>query len=94
MDQRWYWAAPFLLDRAADPRGHQVFLDIMASWGNSDDDANSRLRQHVAEAARVRGDDLKRRPDDLEEVLATLAVAGPGVCALRALGRVTGGAGR
>ena len=35
VDQRWYWAAPFLLDRAADPRGHQTFLDTMASWGTA-----------------------------------------------------------
>jgi hypothetical protein len=34
---------------------------------------------------------LGRRPDDLEEVVAWLAVSGPGVCALRALSRICGG---
>ena len=35
---------------------------------------------------------LGPRPDDLVDVLSTMAIAGPGVCALRALSRVTGGA--
>lgn len=36
--------------------------------------------------------DLGPRPDDLADVLTRMAVAGPGVCALRALSRVAGGA--
>src|SRR5690606_35898761 len=47
--------------------------------------AHLRLAQHVAEL------ELGRRPPDLAEVLAQTALAGPGVCALRALARVTGG---
>ena len=34
---------------------------------------------------------LGRRPADLDVVLTKMAIAGPGVCALRALSRVTGG---
>ena len=34
---------------------------------------------------------LGPRPDDLADVLTAMAVAGPGVCALRALSRVAGG---
>lgn len=34
---------------------------------------------------------LGPRPDDLADVLTSMAVAGPGVCALRALSRVAGG---
>lgn len=90
-DERWYWAAPFLLDAGlgADQR---KFLNIMEQWGDEDrDDAESQQTRHVRTARTVRADELGRRPADLNEVLACLAVAGPGVTALRALGRVCGG---
>lgn len=45
----------------------------------------------MQEATRVTRYPLGRRPDDLAEVLALLSVAGPGVSALCALGRVSGG---
>ena len=90
-DERWYWAAPFLLDSnlGAD---QQTFLTIMERWGDGDrDDAESQQARHVRVARNVTADELGRRPADLAAVLARLAVAGPGVTALRALSRVCGG---
>lgn len=86
-DQRWYWAAPFLLDRRANADRP------LRSWmvGGTDDETGSRLDTHLDAADHVHELDLGARPDDLALVLAILAVAGPGVCALRALSRVSRG---
>lgn len=92
-DQRWYWAAPFLLDRKLAGGENYVFLSHMRSWGGKDeDDHESQLSAHVDAAESVKQLALGPRPDDLDLVLTKMAIAGPGVCALRALSRVTGGA--
>jgi hypothetical protein len=104
-DDAWYWAAPLLLDWAADPDATKVWwsAETLASAWNSgsssiDDEEESDPRawtEHVAHArAFVQNPDsltLGRPPADLTQVLAQLALAGPGVTALRALGRVTAG---
>ena len=65
----------------------------MRAWDDRDDeDQESRLAAHLRAADDVRELKLGPRPDDLDDVLTMMAVAGPGVCALRALSRVTGGA--
>ena len=92
-DPRWYWAAPFLLDRTLAAGDNEPFLDRMREWDARDEeDHESRLATHLQVAARVSGLELGPQPGNLAEVLATMAIAGPGVCALRALSRVTGGA--
>jgi hypothetical protein len=71
--------------------------DLAAEWANWDKRASaqeSRWMEHV-ELARDAVDGpldpvLGRRPEDLLDVLARLAVGGPGTLALRALTRVTG----
>ena len=93
-DERWYWAAPVLLERpdcpliawCRDPNG----------WGALDakgDDGDTRFLDHVeqlVQAADGRLDPpLGPPPADLAGVLAELALAGPGNCALRALGRLS-----
>ena len=60
--------------------------------GNDEDDQESRFSAHLDLADTVKDLSLGPRPDDLDVVLTKLAIAGPGVCALRALSRVTGGA--
>jgi hypothetical protein len=91
-DQRWYWAAPFLLDAAQDQVTHRQFLADMRTWGSADDeDGATAFARHVRELQELNASTLGRRPADLVEVVADLALAGPGVCALRALARVTGG---
>ena len=91
-DQRWYWAAPFLLDRRLAAGENASFLSRMREWdGQDDQDQESRLSSHLRAADGVKELKLGPRPDDLADVLTSMAVAGPGVCALRALSRVAGG---
>ncbi|NUU18453.1 helicase [Cellulomonas humilata] len=90
-DQRWYWAAPFLFDRVLWGSENEPFLKTMRTWNSEDDDVESRVGAHIRAADAVDELVLGPRPDDLGDVLATMAIAGPGVCALRALSRVTGG---
>ena len=92
VDQAWYWAAPFLLDEVAHGVEHAALRPTMGRWGTDEDDHESRLAAHVRLALDVRAEDLGRRPDDLVDVLTSLAIAGPGVASLRALSRVAGGA--
>ena len=65
----------------------------MREWDARDEeDPESRLAAHLQVARMVAGPELGPQPGDLAEVLATMAIAGPGACALWALSRVTGGA--
>ena len=92
-DQRWYWAAPFLLDRTLAGGDNASFLSRMRRWDAPDqEDQESRLGAHLRTADGVQELVLGPQPGDLVDVLTAMAVAGPGVCALRALSRVTGGA--
>ena len=96
-DQRWYWAAPLLLDRAAGDHHWWSDPDLAAVWTGTEsfgEEEGGLWREHVALAASVVADGLSlgRRPADLADVVGLLAIAAPGVCALRALGRATGAA--
>jgi hypothetical protein len=92
-DQRWYWAAPFLLDLEIAGGDTVAILSRMRAWDAGDDaDQQTRLVTHLDTAETVEELDLGPRPDDLTDVLTKMAIAGPGVCALRALSRVSGGA--
>jgi hypothetical protein len=93
-DQRWYWAALALLD------GH--FASDTATWVRDqtqgwlstqtaeDGDAADGFRQHVEHFIEALDGDvtLGKKPDDLLDVLADLALACPAICALRALRRI------
>lgn len=92
VDQSWYWAAPFLLDEVLASEENAPVHQGLAEWaGRDDDDRESALDLHLRAAQDVRNLALGRRPEDLVAVLTAMAMAGPGVCALRALGRVVGG---
>jgi Helicase conserved C-terminal domain len=90
VDERWYWAAPLVLDeeRATD---WLVRRDLPTRWSDS---GGARWPEHVHLALETAADRLDpllgRQPDDLVDVIADLALAGPGVACLRALGRVLG----
>ncbi|UFU01868.1 helicase [Ruania suaedae] len=87
VDEEWYWAAPFLLD-ALHLGGDAVAAVLRSTAATAEEDETpDAYRRHVRRAVAVRAEDLGRRPADLVEALARLAVAGPGVCALRALTR-------
>lgn len=97
VDQRWYWAAPLLLDLAAD---QEATLEWWAAalpriWRpdkTEDDGQHGGFFQHLLAAKRFLEDPeaqpLGRVPDDLSAVLAACALGGPGVCALRSVSRV------
>lgn len=91
-DERWYWAAPILLD---SQNGLLDWCRSSSGWiaATPDHEAGTRFRDHVdLLVSMAEGEiSLGPRPDDLVEVLCDLALAGPGVCALRALRRIGGG---
>lgn len=100
VDERWYWAAPLLLDSMLEPVATQAWLgqrNLASAWSGveaEDSDGEPDLwSEHVAEATRMLAggrSGLGARPEDLLDVLAMLAVAGPAVCMFRALDRVVG----
>lgn len=96
-DEAWYWAAPLLLDLRGHGEEAAEWLrraDAARRWaGEADEDDDSRWADHVEHAAAlVEGRvPLGRPPEDLGRVLAETALAGPAVCALRALSRSFGG---
>lgn len=101
-DEAWYWAAPILLDLHFDAnvsRGWLCSTNLAGSWSDGTHDQQEGGEDETAWAAHVEyaqkltngGLDLGRMPADLSLVLAQIAVAGPGVTALRSLARVTGG---
>ena len=96
-DEAWYWAAPILLDLQLDPAGTEQWLtqrSLPTLWtgGEEDEEEGSRWADHVAAAQQLATlpPALGRPPADLAEVLAEMAIGGPGTCALRALTRVAG----
>lgn len=92
VDQRWYWAAPFLLDHHHDSGAVDGFLARLRGFISRDPDQSSQgLEAHLKLAASVHDLELGASPEDLVDVITLMAVAGPGVCLLRALSRVCGG---
>jgi len=94
-DERWYWAAPLLLD-AADHEFWEL-EDLAAAWTGWDSRAASEgsgWQEHVDLAAETAGGTLApplgTMPSDLADVLALMALGAPGVVAMRSLARVTG----
>lgn len=88
-DERWYWAAPILID------SHNGLLDWSKSelgWRSVTPDLESgnRFKNHLDLLVSMAEGNipLGPKPDDLTDVLCDLALAGPGVCALRALRRI------
>jgi len=88
-DERWYWAAPMLLDPG---NGLLEWCKSPSGWRSvtPDVDSETRFKDHIdmLVSAAEGGISLGPQPDDLVDVLCDLALAGPGVCALRALHRI------
>jgi hypothetical protein len=99
-DENWYWAAPLLMD-AQLPREAGGWLgrnDLEDLWyaqegKRLEQDDDPAWIEHLRLARRLLAGEVKLgpQPKDLADVLARMALAAPGVCALRALCRVTGG---
>jgi len=89
VDERWYWAAIALLEADSEVSTWCSAADGLGAV-SPDFEPGTRFQDHVAhfvEALHGRVE-LGPRPDDLSDVLADLALAGPGTCALRALRRL------
>jgi hypothetical protein len=91
-DERWYWAALALLESDS---GVPAWCKAGDGWRGvtPDFESGTRFQEHVELLVEAMdgGVELGPRPDDLPEVLAELALAGPGICALRALTRIAPG---
>ena len=92
VDERWYWAAPILLD------SHNGLLDWCKSesgWRSAtpDHESGTRFKDHIDLLVSLAENNLPLgpQPDDLIDVLCDLALAGPGICAYRALRRIGAG---
>ncbi len=87
-DERWYWAAPILLD------SHNGLLDWCTEWSSTTPDhiSDNLFKEHINLLINMAEGNvdppLGPQPDDLVDVLCDLALAGPGICALRALRRI------
>ncbi|WP_224366315.1 helicase-related protein [Hyalangium versicolor] len=98
VDERWYWAAPLLLDKVFEPQATQQWFDrpnLAKLWIGEDltseEHAEQSWQAHVVAAQEMalgRGEPLGRRPDDLLDVLAEMATGAPGVALLRSMLRV------
>ncbi len=95
-DQRWHWAVPAMLDAASFPALRQWMVDEKMGWTSVNLDGSGergeRFKDHLELFRQAMDGELDpplgRPPADLMHVLAQMAVAGPGVCALRALHRI------
>jgi hypothetical protein len=98
-DERWYWAAPLLLDLQDDgERTRQWFAQkgLAKLWAGglaaSDDGVAQGWADHLKLAVDVINNrvELGPPPTDLSRVLAEMALAGLGVTAMRAVNRILG----
>lgn len=93
--RRWYGVAPVLLDLrhgGLDPRDLRGVERVFAARRSDLDEGEAAeqitaLTEHLQWAMAATADQLGDPPEDLPEVLAEMALAGSGVCALRALTR-------
>jgi len=98
-DDRWYWLAPMLLDFANFPAMARAWWKRAAlaqTWaGAESSEEDNNWSRHVDEAAQILDairsgkQRLGLPPEDLFDVLALAASAGPATAALRAYARVS-----
>jgi hypothetical protein len=93
VDERWYWAAPILLESNS---GLLDWCKNDSGWRSTtqDHEFGFHFIDHIKMLVKMAESDaapLGPQPDDLVDVLCDLALAGPGVCALRALRRISTG---
>lgn len=93
-DQRWYWAAPVLLDKQFNPLPVARWLeesDQRFAWEAMvrirSDEEDSNFSDHIKQLRDVADLELGPRPRNLSDVLTKIALASPAVVSLRALCR-------
>jgi len=100
-DRRWYWVALARLEATQDAAtSRELRAWCQSRWASarrsettSEAERGTGFAAHVAhwlEAWDNKVEGLGRVPDDLYDVMASLALAGPAVCALRSLRRTAG----
>lgn len=89
VDERWYWAAPALLDAHA---AYRLWCSSKTDWpvSSTDHETSDSFQEHIDLFLQMSAGEISlgARPHDLAEVLCEFALAAPGTCALRALKRV------
>ena len=94
-DRRWYWAAPALLDGRRFCGMKNWLVNNAEGWASIEVDGPGErgglFREHLKLFCHAMDwtidPPLGRPPEDLIQVVSMMAVAAPGVCALRALRR-------
>lgn len=87
-DTDWYWAAPLMLEK----EGSEFLEWLGEDREDGFDDETEGLSRCFAHVRKIMSDYsvLGRRPADLAQVMAEMAIASPAVCAARSLKRVLG----
>jgi hypothetical protein len=96
-DERWYWAAPLLLDKEFDGAKFSRWFaqpTLPQIWSGDKEVSNLHTTRgwtrHVKLVKQIAlgQEKLGSPPEDLADIVAALALAGPGVVAMRMLERV------
>jgi hypothetical protein len=99
-DERWYWAAPLLLDSHYDDEATQKWFaqkELAKLWIGDTHTSDGRTAQGWADHVNLAADVVNKRvklgppPTDLARVTAEMALAGLGVAALRTVERLLAG---
>ncbi|MCK1513075.1 hypothetical protein IVB22_10930 [Bradyrhizobium sp. 190] len=90
VDDRWYWAAPLLLEEGSHNQQWVSMEDPFLAAKEVVSTDLDRVKEAIS-AILDHPEQLGKRPRDLVQVLAKLATAGPGNCAFRALSRTASG---
>ncbi len=95
-DERWYWAVPLLFDEMENRSATRALIRSKRAWASDtgQGEPGERFGDHLDVARDLlnnKSEPLGPRPADLVDVITDLAIAGPAVCALRALRRVAPG---
>jgi hypothetical protein len=93
-DRRWYWAASAILDGARYPGLSNWLVDESLGWpAVAAESSGERFIEHLDLLQKAMDERLDpplgRPPGDLIQVISQMAVAGPSICALRALKRLS-----
>lgn len=86
-DQRWYWAAPYLL---GDNSNIKNWCTNETYAREINQEKGKYFPEHVSELGTVlaKPSILGRKPNDLLEVVTDIALGSPATCALRSLNRI------
>jgi hypothetical protein len=90
VDERWYWAAPLLIEGRQSVDAWLASEDPFLGEGETGPSDLDRVRGAI-EAVLDNPEQLGQRPRDLADVVTRLAIGSPGLCAYRALSRTLTG---